>query len=299
MPYKGDLDKMKRIGLIFVGILVSLTTSVYAAQCGGKGYEGVSSTFCLKCHKNGCSILHPARGIKVVEKRCLKIPANFPLSNGYLTCVTCHDMDSNNKFFLRTQKGKPFKNELDFCFECHIKSCYRKFNPHTSMLNSSGGYNAKVCIYCHGMGWNRKAYEMCVGCHTKAPHVGAYEHIIASTDSLKPYIKDGKVLNVKELNINTEKKEFLKWYKEGKPILINGKITCITCHNPHPMTAVKSKSVSIDWKKMEDEDFRYKLRKLYGRLEYYSINRNGVKLMVKPANKGKLCITCHSINSLK
>jgi len=285
---------MKRV-ILSLSLVFTFTVYAFGAVCGGRGYRGVSADYCLRCHKSGCSILHPAKGIKVIEKECLKVPIGFPLDKGKLTCTTCHDMTSRNKYFLRSN-GNAIKNELDFCFECHVKSCYRKFNPHKSMV-VNGKYNAKVCVYCHGMGWRRPAYKLCVGCHTLAPHPGAYEHLIASTKTLDKYIKEGKVVNVR--NFYKDGRERLMWYKEGKPILISGKMTCITCHNPHPMTASVSLPVSFKWRRIEDKDFEYKLERFYKKLGYYSVNSKSVNLMVKTSNNGRLCLVCHSINSLK
>jgi len=300
MPYKGELDKMRKGILAVLALTLSFSANLQAKECGGKGYTGTNNSYCLNCHTKGCPIIHPV-SVKVRETECIRIPQGFPLTeDGKLACTTCHDMTSNRKDFLRG-KGE-FKERYSFCFQCHVRECYRKFNPHKTIeSNLSWNEKKKACIYCHGFGAKLEAYKACVGCHTKTPHVGAPEHLFAKPQEVKK-LTEGKegIVNISTIQ-KLHPKINLKELKKRKPkvILVNGRIECITCHNPHPQIAIPAPAEKQPWSEVEKADFEYKLRKLNEELNRFKINTKGVELMSKDLKSGKLCRVCHSINSLK
>ncbi len=300
MPYKGELDKMRKglIGLAIVGIVFS--GNALSKECGGKGYTGYDTKFCLKCHTEGCPVLHPV-DVKIRDTKCIKVPANFPRTwDGKLTCTTCHDMTNSTKDFLRT--NRPIKHRYDFCFQCHNPECYRKFNPHKTIASKlPWNEKKKACIYCHGFGAKLEAYKACVGCHTETPHVGAPEHLFAKPEKVKELVK-GKaeiveITSMKQLKPKIDEKVLKS--RKPKVILVNGHIECITCHNPHPQIAIPAPPEDKEWANIEKADLEYKLRKLNLELNRFELNTKGVELMSKDLKKGKLCRVCHSINSLK
>ena len=298
MPYKGELDEMKK-GLIALLLLTGLIGSARAEECGGIGYTGTDAKFCLKCHTDGCPIVHPT-GCKVKETECIKVPPDFPLNRGKLTCTTCHDMKSKNENFLRAKR--PLRERFDFCFQCHNAKCYRKFNPHETIgENIPWDKKKKACIYCHGVGAKLEAYKACVGCHTKTPHVGAPEHLLAKREKVEKLVK-GKaqvveIEDMAQLKPEINEKELKK--RKPKVILVKGRIECITCHNPHPQIAVPAPAEDKEWAEVEKRDLDYKLEKLRLELNRFKLNTKGVKLMSYQLKGGKLCQICHSINSLK
>jgi hypothetical protein len=304
MPYKGELDEMKRkralIVLLAGGLFTILGGSSFAAECGGKGYKGKDDKFCLQCHTEGCPIIHPT-DVEVQETECIKVPPEFPLNRGRLTCTTCHDMESLNENFLRGVKH--LKRRFDFCFKCHNEECYKKFNPHETIENKELAWEEKkkACIYCHGVGARLEAYNACVGCHTKTPHVGAPEHLFAEREKVEELTKGKEgivdIKSISELNPKIDERELLK--RKPKLILVDGKIECITCHNPHPQIAIPAPPEPKVWAEMEKKDLEYKLKELKMELERFSLNTDGVKLMAHQLKGGKLCQICHSINSLK
>ncbi len=285
--------------IALIALLTALTAKEAYAECKGVGYKGKSEKFCLKCHTKGCPIVHPTE-CKVIETECIRVPYNFPLDNGKLTCTTCHDMTSKNKDFLRS--SKPLKRRFDFCFQCHNENCYKKFNPHKTIAsNLPWSEKKKACIYCHGVGARLEAYKACVGCHTKTPHVGAPEHLFAKREEIAKLTKGkAQIIEIKSIK-DLKPKLSEKVLKERKPkiVLVNGKIECITCHNPHPQIAVVAPKEDKTWLKVEKGDLDYKLRELREDLNRFELNTHSVKLMSYQLKGGELCKVCHSINSLK
>jgi hypothetical protein len=285
----------------FLLLLLVFTVKAYAETCGGKGYGGKDNLFCLKCH-SGCPFFHVVDEVKVKEGECLKIPPSFPMKNGKMVCTTCHDMTSERKAFLRTKGGGKFEKRIDFCFQCHNPECYKKFNPHKVIASQLAWEKKKrACIYCHGVGAELEAYKACVGCHTKNPHVGALEHLLAEEKKVMELVREKEgivnITSLKDLKPKIDEKELRK--RKPKLYLVNWKIECITCHNPHPQIAFSSEKLKDEWLKVEELDLEYKLEKLHKRLENLTLNREKASLLSAELKSGELCMRCHSFKLLK
>ena len=288
-----------RKGIAILGILFLTTGSALADTCGGKGYTGKENSFCLSCH-SGCPTLHVVSEVKVKETECLKVPSSFPLKEGRMVCTTCHDMTAERKDFLRAKKE--LRERFDFCFQCHNPECYRKFNPHETIGKSIlWEEKKKACIYCHGVGARLEAYKACVGCHTKTPHVGAPEHILAPVEKVRKVVEGKKgvvdIFAMEELKPKLDEKVLME--RKPKVILVRGRIECITCHNPHPQIAVPAPPMEKEWILVAKKELDYRLKRLQKELDNLKLNTGEVKLMSGQLAGGRLCQVCHSINSLK
>jgi len=288
-----------RKGIAILGILFLTTGSALADTCGGKGYTGKENSFCLSCH-SGCPTLHVVSEVKVKETECLKVPSSFPLKEGRMVCTTCHDMTAERKDFLRAKKE--LRERFDFCFQCHNPECYRKFNPHETIGKSiPWEEKKKACIYCHGVGARLEAYKACVGCHTKTPHVGAPEHILAPVEKVRKVVEGKKgvvdIFAMEELKPKLDEKVLME--RKPKVILVRGRIECITCHNPHPQIAVPAPPMEKEWILVAKKELDYRLKRLQKEFDNLKLNTGEVKLMSGQLAGGRLCQVCHSINSLK
>jgi hypothetical protein len=186
---------------------------------------------CLKCHdgRQAKAELHPIG--QTFENEQVEAPEGWPLLDGRLACVTCHNVrracdhvgrrpDGNTSFV----RGWQSNNILAFCARCHVRSeSHTRHNPHR-MLTPTGEVEERACLLCHRSlpdsagKMNRTGrpdlrtheFSLCLNCHSR--HVDYFEpgHIGASVSS--------------EMQATLKGRLHLSEY---------GSILCSTCHNPH------------------------------------------------------------------
>lgn len=194
------------------------------------------SAVCDRCH-NGRFARRDIHPVGIVPSHNVQIPLDMPLSDGRLTCVTCHDSSlqeggegkfsagSENPKFLRG--GYTVRNE--FCFRCHRQELYGQLNAH-SQLDPWGSVKDQSCLFCHTSLPNRKVLgienvgfndesidEYCTCCHEgfdRNHPVGGDHLVIPSEEVLKIIEQSPQRIGV-------------------KLPLYNDTVTCATCHNPH------------------------------------------------------------------
>lgn len=247
---------------------------MYCREChekipvvGGNSFLkfGGDFTKLCRCHYNAPGdYIHPV-DIEPSEKKRAMIPKDFPLKNGKISCATCHDL------YLQCQKstikktslrGAPFSKRTDFCFKCHNKRDYVMLDAH-KQLDDKNKIVKEICLYCHAEMPDEKnaSYQevkligslevICQRCHAiKGNHSGNFNHLIKPSDK--------GLARMKEM----EKK-----FDIILPLDENGKMTCITCHNPHQKGVIPAERAGA---KGADSKFRHRL-------------------------PGKLCLECHQI----
>lgn len=164
------------------------------------------------------------------------------------TCLGCHSGQETYKKNVHAKglvnaKGMSFDKQCEACHgngSLHAGAGGDKNNPDFWTIKNpakqSGGESSKGCIECHGGGkrihWGGSAHDMkgvaCAGCHSMH----------------KPEINGGKspLLNaVNELETcykcHAEKKAQIR--KSAHMPLVEGKMGCASCHNPHGSTDEK------------------------------------------------------------
>jgi len=198
-------------------------------------FEGDYKLLC-KCHNEGSGRdLHPVDIIPSQEIK-VRMPAEFPLSNGKINCATCHDIPVQcrdaGKIYreqLKFLRGGPYYNRLDQCFLCHDPEKFNRYNPH-KQLNKDGNILKKTCLYCHpevpdvnnrddntGLKLIGNYTALCRGCHFKTNGNSLHDKHVRRTSA-------AGLAQIKK----TEKKFNIKF-----PLAEDGMITCVTCHNPH------------------------------------------------------------------
>lgn len=202
-------------------------------------YGGDDIVLCEKCHSEGkTSVEAHSVNFTYHQNTEVEIPEDFPLLNGKVTCLTCHKFNCNKPQsykFLR----KSFAAREDFCFNCHKKSHYRKYNPHIQ-IKDGGEIDFNTCVICHSkipdintdqgissVQLKGEPNKVCNGCHQIT-----YIH---PTGILHTRIPSEKILDQ------------IKRYLEKNPgqripFGENFEILCVTCHLPHQFELIPSQS---------------------------------------------------------
>lgn len=195
-------------------------------------YNGDYQLLCNRCHHGMSSgYCHPLV-TNPESDRSLKMPADFPLQNGQFTCNTCHDVYRQcvqRRFDRYTLRGAPYARKMDFCFRCHNKEKYQALNAH-HQIQADGALDTKMCLYCHKKKPDEKTATynevtfigdtraLCRRCHPiEGNHPGNFDHM-----AVPPSAKALKHMAVMK-----------KTHGIILPLAQDGKMTCITCHNPH------------------------------------------------------------------
>lgn len=198
---------------------------------------------CLSCHdgRRAPDEAHPIGRAAVTAST--RAPADWPLVDGRIGCLTCHDIrkhceapaspPAENRALVR---GFDAADRFGSCTSCHVAQSWR-VNPHRT--HGPGLASATTgCGFCHtprrtaegawspGGALRAPAARLCVNCHTMhadpAPrgHLGAV--VPQNAESQAPHA-------VSSIGLPPGGEQVLP--------LDDGRITCATCHNPHPADA--------------------------------------------------------------
>jgi predicted CXXCH cytochrome family protein len=232
--------------------MILLVAAIFAALVFGSGLRSGSAQSplaeegggppankyadCLSCHDYRQNH-HPVDIPPIGE-----IP--FPLTDGRITCVTCHfgDHETGGANFLR--EG-PYLPQRDICFKCHHREEYRGVNPH-EMLDEDGRFRRivggmTVCVICHPGTPNPDVERtedirlradvgfLCWRCHP--PMVNALfqaQHLLVEPS--------------REMRKNLEKSE--TEMDVLLPLVPRDRVTCSTCHNPHQKGVIRREAAA-------------------------------------------------------
>jgi hypothetical protein len=160
-----------------------------------------------------------------------RVPPELPLQGGKMTCLTCHDihLQCTKRLVNRNSlRGAPYSNRTDFCFRCHEKERFVRLDPHRQ-FTPSGDLIVEKCLYCHSRkpDESRDLYKdvdligeievLCQRCHMiRGNHAGNFNHMIKPSEKMM-----------------TAMKRIEQTFNIILPLDNQGKMTCVTCHNPH------------------------------------------------------------------
>jgi len=182
------------------------------------------NVLCNRCHESGLSKAN-AHPIKVVPDGFKeRIPPDWPLYNGSLTCMTCHTggdspvLDPENPSFLR---GGPYETRNTICFaSCHLQEEFAELDPHWAINEGEG------CEFCHStrpdteksrdvqeITFKGDVVLLCLRCHDAIAHPAGHDH--TGQPDKEKMAKNGIAIP----------KDF--------PLDNLGRLHCATCHNPH------------------------------------------------------------------
>lgn len=172
--------------------------------------HGSADETCLSCH---AADPHPV-GMK---PETATVPGVFPLVNGELACLSCHDEpachgDAASPGLLRGT----YPNERGFCAACHVELTSVGFDPHQAMLDPA---IPTRCLGCHDpvpadtgrAPATVQGDEICVACHQLSAHAGSALH----RGPMEPEMAE-------------------RAKAAGLPLTPQGELVCSTCHDPHP-----------------------------------------------------------------
>ena len=184
---------------------------------------------CRTCHPKSVYDIHV---VDIAPKK-VKVPEEFPMPGGKVTCVTCHDEPSCNSkaspswqrpFFLRGTK-----TGFLFCFECHSETAYEPYNPHDAKHLQNSEERTNNCLFCHSSVLpveSRRGLpfaslkgppdSLCSACHLEEPHFGVPAH-----------------LNVKSTKYRAVLAEAAKEAGPMLPLGEDHEPLCVSCHDPH------------------------------------------------------------------
>ena len=191
--------------------------------------QGSPDDACLYCHEPGPHDvgMEPYAGGEQADDYA-KLPVEWPLYDGKLSCLTCHDepacdgapLDLENFRFYR---GGPAASIGEFCARCHTVEQWGSYNPHEVMEQRPD--LTSICEFCHQSATVTEADlddlkvaapRMCAGCHREDDiHASSAEHHVTL---------DGAGITRAE--------------GAGLP-LDQGQVYCGTCHDPHPAGSIE------------------------------------------------------------
>jgi predicted CXXCH cytochrome family protein len=224
-------------------------TGLHCLEChsskegGALRFNGDIIQVCNRCHESATATRerHPS-GLALTERMKESTSFRWPLRDGQITCLSCHEVKEQmykqpamqilNPGFLR---GGPYDRMEDFCFSCHVKQDFKKENPHYQ-IDAGGNLLQQKCFFCHektpnaetaagpdSVGLKDDHADICIGCHPaqRSKHPARSDHMVEM---------EGEMLSRHERGTRAAGTDLP---------LLKGKIVCETCHNPHQEGVIK------------------------------------------------------------
>lgn len=192
---------------------------------------------CLSCH-DGVRAGRDAHPIgRPVTGENLRLPEGWPAVDGRLGCLTCHDIARHcdaeairprtNPLLLR---GTVAGDAAMFCTSCHTQQQPLRLNPHQAPQLAAGQWHAS-CDVCHAepLAWSpagqrrgepalrAEADVLCLSCHVRH----------------WDYFPEGHLGQVVPDESSLASAAAQRWSRPAELPLVDGRIACVTCHNPH------------------------------------------------------------------
>ncbi len=238
----------------------TLCDSCHAPVADGRRarwFDGDVSQLCQSCHEGRLAKreVHPVNRVPS-DAISQRIPSDFPLRDGMVTCLTCHDVAQgctaeapNAAPGRNLLRGGQAAQPLMFCFHCHGREDYGSFNVHDQL--EAGEMKVDTCLWCHtSVPDANSSHEgeapyllrgtlvaVCHNCHRMAgkhPAGSSHVNVTARPEmiwQMSAYEMRTKMrLSFPEL---LEYARVTKRFPRSMPLDENNRITCCTCHNPH------------------------------------------------------------------
>lgn len=248
----GNVDLLKVSPTNSRGTVNPHWTSAGCKTCHGEDQPhaiDVASTqvLCLSCHDGlkASQEFHPIA--RVASGGPIQTPPDWPILEGRLTCLTCHEISrhcrendarpvDNPEMLRRFDPLQPFA----ICTSCHADTPNARINPHRR--TGDAARDAQMCNFCHLPGLKESPTgqrtgqaalrvensSLCLTCHSKHWDYFTPGHV---ERQLPPQIQAN--LAREALADGTLVKHGGVQHASDILPTVNGKVVCYSCHNPH------------------------------------------------------------------
>ncbi|MBI4651950.1 hypothetical protein HY745_11855 [Candidatus Desantisbacteria bacterium] len=241
------------------------------------------SAICETCHVREC--LHSSELDPLTLTPPMDVPVNLPLgtggkSKGKVTCMTCHYIHGDT-FLNQLIRGFAMNNtdtkitysrRLDFCLACHSKDEGGSSNKGAIWKAHKGYKENKYCDVCHKTANVEELNKIREIKTKKERDQKTLASLRATIKSLCVYchVDQAGQQHFRVVNVFADKNIKVNLEELGLPLL-EGKFTCVTCHDTHGVS----------------EQNAHYLRSAYLQVATMSSR-------VNPHRRKDFCLSCHT-----
>jgi hypothetical protein len=220
-------------------------------------FGGDTQGLCRSCHDGQVAKrqAHPA-GI-VPSDAIAQRMQGFPLVQGVLSCLSCHDVRDQCKGGSESSptrspllRGGVDAGRLAYCLQCHDAKSYPPYNVH-DQLDAGKRLKTGACAWCHvdvqageapvsgipSYPLRGDVSQICRNCHVVA------DNHPAGKTHLGTLLPEEMIWHISAYEIRPRMqlpmKDLMAFVRAARraprsiPVDERGRITCATCHNPH------------------------------------------------------------------
>lgn len=141
------------IALCVLLVLLPVTSARKWASATATLPPQMTAAQCAHCHPSDAAQSHP-----VAIRPSMTVPADFPLEDGKITCITCHEntAEGHNQAAKTSLVRGRFRGPA-FCAQCHITDRISAASMHPTALarahlastEQGGAIESRICLSCH------------------------------------------------------------------------------------------------------------------------------------------------------